>query len=261
MRRLQERFNLKSILNYSLDSDQAGLWFLGQSGYSLRSKTVTIVIDPYLSDSVRKIAPEFGRLYPPPLNPTDLQADIFVVTHDHLDHLDPETIHAYRHTGQTIFVAPRLACKKLVALGIPLTQIVRIDSGESTVIHDVKISGIYALPTEVEVIDTTGYLIRFTNGRSVYHTSDTDFSELLLKSAPQAEVLLVCINGKDGNMGAQAAARLTKVVAPQVAAIPNHYDMMALNSENPKVFAYFAKQECPNIPTKILQPLEAFIWR
>ncbi len=82
-----------------------------------------------------------------------------------------------------------------------------------------------------------------------------------MKCAPKAEVLLVCINGKDGNMGAQSAARLAKAVAPRVAAMPNHYDLMALNAENPQVFAYFAGQECPEVPVKILQPLEPLVWR
>ena len=251
---------MKSILNQRLNLEQVGLWFLGQSGYIMRADSVTLVIDPYLSDSVKKIAPEFGRLYPPPISPADLSADIFIVTHDHLDHLDPETIDAYNHKEDTIFVGPRLVCKKLATLGIPASNIHRIDSGESATIRGVTITGIYALPTEVEVIDTTGYLIEFANGRSIYHTSDTEFSELLLKAAPQAEVLLACINGKDGNMGAQSAARLAKVVAPRIAAIPNHYDMMALNSENPQVFAYFARQECPDISIKILNLLEPFIW-
>ncbi len=252
---------MKSILNAPLADDQAGLWFLGQSGYIFRTNTVTVVIDPYLSDSVREIAPEFGRLYPPPLASADLQADIYVITHDHLDHLDPPTLLGYRHTEQTTFVAPRLACKKLAALGIPPANIVRVDSGESVNLRGVQITGIYALPSEVEVIDTTGYLIQFANGRSVYHTSDTEFCELLVKCAPQAEVLLVCINGKDGNMGAQSAARLAKAVAPRVAASPNHYDLFALNAENPQVFAYFVGQECPEVPVKIFQPLEPFVWR
>ena len=113
----------------------------------------------------------------------------------------------------------------------------------------------------VDVIDTSGYFIQFSNGRSIYHTSDTEFSDLLLKCVPLSEVLLVCINGKDGNMGAQSAAKLAKAVAPRVAAIPNHYDMMALNAENPQVFVYFAGQEYPEIPVTILQPLEPFIWQ
>ncbi len=252
---------MKSILNYALDDDQAGLWFLGQSGYIFRSATTTVVIDPYLSDSVRDIAPEFGRLYPPPLAPSDLQADIYVVTHDHLDHLDPQTIQGYRHCAQTTFVAPRLAAKKLAALGIAPANIVRVDAGESVTVRGVQITGVYALPAEAEVIDTTGYWIAFANGRNIYHTSDTEFCDLLVQCAPKAEVLLVCINGKDGNMGAQPAARLAKAVAPRVAAIPNHYDLMALNAENPQVFAYFVRQECPTVPVKILHPLEPLIWR
>jgi L-ascorbate 6-phosphate lactonase len=251
---------LSSILNCPIDEQQAGLWFLGQSGFILRSKAVAVVIDPYLCDSVRKVAPDFGRLYPPPLAPADLQVEIYLVTHDHLDHLDPETIQSYSHKERTAFVAPRLACKKLAALGIPLSNIHRVDSGETVSICVVRITGVYALPTEVEVIDTTGYLVQFANGRSVYHTSDTEFSELLLKCAPHADVLLTCINGKDGNMGAQAAARLAKVVAPRIAAIPTHYDLMALNAENPQVFVYFAGQECPDVIVKILQPLEPLIW-
>jgi L-ascorbate 6-phosphate lactonase len=252
---------LKSILSYPLDDDQAGLWFLGQSGYILRTTAVTVVIDPYLSDSVREIAPEFGRLYPPPLAPADLQADIYIVTHDHLDHLDPQTIGGYQYTAQTAFVAPRLACRKLAALGIPEANIVRLDSGEAANIRGVQITGIYALPSEVEVIDTTGYRIELPNGRSVYHTSDTEFCELLLRCAPQTEVLLVCINGKDGNMGPQRAAQLARAVAPRIAAIPNHYDLMALNAENPQVFSYFARHECPEVPIKILHPLEPLVWR
>lgn len=252
---------MKSILSHPLDADQAGLWFLGQSGYILRSTAVTVVIDPYLSDSVREIAPEFGRLYPPPLAPADLQADIYIVTHDHLDHLDPQTIGGYRYVRQTTFVAPRLACRKLAALGIPPANIIRLDSGESVSVCGVQITGVYALPSEVEVIDTTGYRIELPNGCTVYHTSDTEFCELLLRCAPSADVLLVCINGKDGNMGPQPAARLAKTVGPRVAAVPNHYDLMALNAENPQVFAYFARQECPEVPIKILHPLEPLVWR
>ncbi len=61
-------------------------------------------------------------------------------------------------SSSTTFVAPRLACKKLAALGIPAANIVRVDSGESANIRGVEITGIYALPSEAEVIDTTGYL-------------------------------------------------------------------------------------------------------
>ena len=64
---------------------QTALWFLGQAGYLLRFRDITVAIDPYLTDSAAATAPEFARLYPPPIRPEDLRVDLYLVTHDHLD--------------------------------------------------------------------------------------------------------------------------------------------------------------------------------
>ena len=182
-----------------LKSDEAALWTLGQAGCLVRSAGVTVAIDPYLSDSVAKNAPDCTRLLPVPIRPEALRVDLFVVTHDHLDHLDPETVGPYRHKDRTLFVAPRLACVKLAALGVPARNIRRLDVCESATVCGVTVRGMVALPTEKAVEDTTGYRLEFPNGRSLYHSSDTGFSEDLLRQAVFAEVLLVCINGKWGN--------------------------------------------------------------
>lgn len=250
---------MNEIFSFELKPDQAVLWFLGQAGYVLRSEDKTIVIDPYLSDSVGKINPSFSRAVPVPLDPSQLKADIFIVTHDHTDHLDPETIEAYKYKDETLFIAPRLACKKLISLGVSEKKIYKIDSGEASSVAGTTITGVYAVPTGPDVPDTTGYLIEFENGRSVYHTSDTAFSDLLLKCVPHAEVLLVCINGKWSNLNAEQAAKVTAVAKPRFA-VPNHYDVMALNSENPETFEYFAKQEYKNVDVHILNILEPFVW-
>ena len=198
-------------------------------------------------------------VFPFRFDPKNWRLTFFVVTHDHLDHLDPETVQRYRFQSETQFVAPRLACKKLRDLGVPDANIVRLDSGESAVVNDVKITGIYALPTAPEAVDTTGYKIEFSNHRSLYFTSDTGFSDLLLSCAPSAEVLLACINGKWGNLNAEQAAKLALKVSP-LYAIPNHYDMMCLNSENPKIFEYFIDQLKTQIQTRILKIMEPFVW-
>lgn len=243
----------------SLAPDQAALWFLGQAGYLLAAGDVTLAIDPYLSDSVGRIAPEFARLYPPPLTPEQLRADIIVITHDHLDHLDPDTLGAYRHKQGTLFIAPRLACRKLAALGLPESQVRRVDSGETFTWRNVEIRGIYAVPTGADVLDTTGYRIQWPNGRSVYHTSDTAFSELLLAAAPQAEVLLTCINGKWGNLNPVQAVELAARVQPRFA-IPNHYDLMALNAENPETFRDLLRTRCPTLESPLLKVMAPFVW-
>jgi L-ascorbate 6-phosphate lactonase len=250
---------LERILKHKLKKNQACLWFLGQSGFVIKSAGVTIAIDPYLSDSVARVSPLLTRRYPTPIEPSALKVDIYIATHDHLDHLDPETLIAYQHKKTTMFVGPRFVCRKFAALGVGLKNIVKIDSGESKTLKGVKISGIYAVANDPIVIDTAGYKIAFANGRSVYHTSDTDFSPLLLECAPSAEVGLFCINGKWGNLNAEQAAELTVKVNPRFT-IPHHYDLMKLNSENPETFKYQMNFVNPHTEVRILKPMQPFVW-
>ena len=243
-----------------LAPDQAALWFLGQAGYVLRAGEITVALDPYLTDSAAAVAPELSRCLPPPLPPEELDVDLFLVTHDHLDHLDPETIAAYRHKDTTRFVAPRFAARKLAALGVPADNLTRVDVGETVVLNGVTISGVFALPTGPEVLDTLGFEVTFLNGRSVYLAGDTASCPLLLQAAPHGvEVLLVAINGKWGNLNVEQAVELTRVVGPRYV-LPNHYDLMAVNSERPETFRYFCTASGISASVQILDCGSIFIW-
>jgi L-ascorbate 6-phosphate lactonase len=146
-----------------------------------------------------------------------------VVTHDHLDHLDPETIQAYRHMEKTCLIGSRLACKKLAVLGVPSANIVRVDAGESVTVDGVQISGVYAVPSELDAILRVSHPIAQWK-EPLPHIRHRFFRT----AAPYTDLLVTCINGKDGNLNPQQAAKLAKAVAPAVAAIPHHYDMFAL---------------------------------
>jgi L-ascorbate 6-phosphate lactonase len=250
---------MKAINELQLLDNQAGLWFLGQAGYIIRATGVTVTIDPYLSDSVKAVAPDCARLLPVPIAPDKLEVDIFVVTHDHLDHLDPETISPYAHKDTTAFVAPHLASRKLIELGVPEGNLHTVDAGEEDTVKGVRVCGVHAEPSEEAVVDTAGYYLEFANGRSIYHTSDTGFSQELLDAAPAVEVLLTCINGKWCNLNVDEAVRLTQAVKPHIA-IPNHYDMMAPNLEDPGAYVAALKQAAPEQASKILNVMEPFIW-
>ncbi len=252
---------MRTIQDHPLQPNEAALWFLGQAGYVLRSGGVSVAIDPYLSDSAAQGAPEFGRLLPAPIEPEEFRVNLWLVTHDHLDHLDPETIRRYRHQARTQFVAPRLAANKLEKLGVPSGQIQQLDTGEDWTWRDLTVRGVFALPTGADVLDTTGYLVRFANGRSVYHTSDTAFTPLLLEAAPKGvNVLLAPINGKWGNLNVEQAVELTAAVGPRYV-LPNHYDMMALNAENPETFRWFCRQR--KLPAQCVIPtvMQPFTWK
>mgnify|MGYP001365062937 CR=1 FL=1 len=251
---------MKEILDYKLSASEAALWWLGQAGYIIRSAELTMVIDPYLSDSAADGTPGLSRLYPPPVDPAALQADVYIVTHDHLDHLDPHTLSPYRHKESTWFVAPRQAARKLVSLGIPESRITIVHAGESWRYRNVEITGVFALPTGADVLDTTGYCIRFNNGRSVYHTSDTEFHPLVVAAAPQQpELMLVPINGKWGNPTPDKAALFAHALQPRFV-MPNHYDLMALNAENPDTFQWFCTQQGMAQRCRILERMTPFVW-
>lgn len=253
---------MQSIINQNLSPSQAAIWWLGQAGYVVKSAGVTVVIDPYLSDSAGAGAgaPEFSRQFPPPIKPEELVADIYIITHDHLDHLDPETLAGYQPKNDTWFVAPRFATKKLVTLGIPKDKIITLHAGDTWRLDSVQITGVFAIPTGADVLDTTGYLVEFDNGRSFYHTSDTEFHQLVLKSAPKKpELMVVPINGKWRNPGPEQAAAFALAVRPDFV-MPNHYDMMALNAENPASFKWFCEQNGMGDRCIIPQRMQPFIW-
>jgi L-ascorbate 6-phosphate lactonase len=134
------------------------------------------------------------------------------------------------------------------------------DSAAAGAVSGVENQGVFALPTGADVLGTTGYLLSFASGRSVYHTSDSAFHPLALAAAPRApEVMLVPINGKWGNPGPEQAAEFAAAVNPRFV-FPNHYDLMALNAENPETFRWFCKQRGLGERCVIARRMEPFVW-
>jgi L-ascorbate 6-phosphate lactonase len=253
---------MHSVLDHPLTPEQAALWWLGQAGYIVRCGELTVVIDPYLSDSAAGPEKLFTRRFPAPVAPEELRADILLITHDHGDHLDPETLSRYRHTATTTFVAPRHAARRLRELGISAERIVILNVGDTCQHGSLTLRGTFCLPTGPEVIDTTGYHLAFSNGRSVWFVSDTAWHPLLLDAAPRTpapEVVALPINGKWGNLSAEQAVELTAAVGPHHV-FPNHFDLMALNAENPDTFRWFLAKRAPHIACVVPERLVPFVW-
>ena len=66
--------------------------WLGQAGLMLETEGVCIIVDPYLSNSVAAIEPHNERRVPVDERFLSVTPDILVLTHNHLDHTDPETL-------------------------------------------------------------------------------------------------------------------------------------------------------------------------
>ena len=200
--------------------------FLGQSGYILKSGNTEIIIDPYLSDSVNR-AVKRPRMLPVPIDPEKIDCDAVICTHNHLDHLDPDTV--IKINKNQFYITTNEGKSELEGLGRSNTK--ALNEGESIDVGNFSITAVFADHT----VEAFGLIIR-AEGKTLYFSGDTLFNEKLFRIAEyKPDCTFICINGRLGNMNVkEALITADKIGAP--VNIPNHYDMFESNSENPALF-------------------------
>lgn len=201
--------------------------FLGQSGYVLESGNTQILIDPYLSDSVNRIAGT-PRVLPIPLRARDISCDAVICTHNHLDHLDPDTIKDI--DNDQFFITTKNGRVELEKLG--KTNVAALTVGDRISVGDFEIIAVFADHT----VEAFGVIVKAEN-KTLYFSGDTLFNEKLFDIIEyRPDIVCICINGRLGNMNVEEALTVARKLGAKVN-IPNHYDMFASNSEDPYLFS------------------------
>ena len=201
--------------------------FLGQSGYLLKTANTQIIIDPYLSDSVNRVSGR-PRLHPVPINPQEIDCDAIICTHNHLDHLDPDTLTLVRDSQPIITTSE--GEKVLTEMGKEKVSV--LGQGEQITVGDFTLTAVYAAHT----VEAFGLVVE-CEGKRLYFSGDTLFDEKLFAIRQyQPDVTFICINGRLGNMNVEEALVVAKEIGAPVN-VPNHYDMFASNAEDPHLFA------------------------
>lgn len=201
--------------------------WLGQAGYELTDGHHSVLIDPYLSDMVYRVD-GFHRLIPPPFTPQEIKADIIIYTHDHVDHLDEDTVMAVGQ-NETCFAGPESGRAVLRRCNVAEEYYIPLNRGGVLDFAGMHIEAVFAEHTA----DSIGLLCTYAE-RKYYFTGDTLLTPEVGKGI-QADVIFVCINGKLGNMNVSEAAELTRRVGAAVG-VPNHYGMFAENTEDPQKY-------------------------
>lgn len=201
--------------------------FLGQSGYVLRTEKTTVIIDPYLSESVKRMAGR-PRMLPVPIEPEEINCDAVICTHNHLDHLDVDA--AERIDDAQPFITTCEGQKVLEQMG--KQKVLSVCEGECLRIGDLEITAVFANHT----VEAFGVIVK-AEGRTLYFSGDTLFDERLFEIARhKPDITFICINGRLGNMDTTEAITVAEKIGAKVN-VPNHYDMFESNSADPHLFA------------------------
>lgn len=200
--------------------------WIGQSGYIIQTETTEIMIDPYLSDAVNRVA-NCPRLVETPVQPEEVKSDAVICTHNHLDHLDVDAVP--RMNKSLLFITTNEGVNKLADMGYLHTKALNV--GESVRVGDVEIIAAYAKHT----VEAFGVIVK-AESKTLYFSGDTLYDEGLFGIAEyQPDVTFICINGRLGNMNVEEAVITARQIGAKVN-VPNHYAMFASNTENPEKF-------------------------
>jgi L-ascorbate metabolism protein UlaG (beta-lactamase superfamily) len=232
------------------------LWWLGQSGFLLKFKCGTLLIDPYLSDSLTtKYAATdkpHVRMTRRVIDPSRLKGiDVITSSHNHTDHLDGDTLVPLMRANPEVQVVVPEANRDFAAgrLGVDPARLIGLDDGNALAVSGITIWGVPAAHNDLERDDRgrcryMGYVITGNyGGWSVYHSGDTVPHDAIVDSlrsrGTPIDAALLPINGDRperrvaGNFNGREAARLAKEIGAKVA-IPCHYDMFEFNTADPR---------------------------
>lgn len=253
--------NLAEILRSRVvPSNHLAMYWLCQAGFAFKtSSNQTVLIDPYLTDVVeREIG--FKRMSVCPITASDLDADLIICTHEHLDHMDTDALPILSKNERTHFAGPIECMKEFEKQQIPAARCHLLEEGKRLTFGDATIHAVYADHGELAP-DALGVVVDF-NGIRVYHTGDTAFRPEEFTPAIQMKphILLPCINGAFGNLNATEAAMLTKLVAPEVV-FPTHFWMFVEQNGDPRGFLEQCATLAPSTKALLLKPGEEFLFR
>jgi L-ascorbate 6-phosphate lactonase len=223
------------------------VWWLGQSGYLLKSRSGLLAVDLYLSEHLTRkyeaTERPHVRMTRSPIGGGDLRGiDLILASHKHSDHLDPGSASVLLDASpSTVLALPEAIREHAHGLGLPDDRLVGLDVGDTFERAGFRVC---AIASAHEAFDRDasgrhpylGFVIE-SDGLRLYHSGDTLLYDGLAEAlgGDRFDVLFLPINGRDpargvaGNMSAAEAVDLGVRVGPRFV-VPHHYDMFTFNT-------------------------------
>lgn len=192
--------------------------WIGQAGLIFKSSALTVLIDPYLSDSVAALDPAKKRRIPVAPALWQLQPDVLIFTHDHLDHFDPESAaHWLTADHPMLVLAPDSVWQKARHYG-GCHNYVRLSPGTQWTEGDIRFTAVKAEHSDPAAMG----IVLEAEGKRYYVTGDTLYSTEVLASLPEGiDTVFLPVNGVGNNMNMVDAARFAAACGAKEA-VPLH---------------------------------------
>ena len=207
--------------------------WLGQAGLLFEKNGKTVMIDPYLSDSVVKVNPLNWRRVPVEEKFFDMTPDVMIFTHDHLDHFDPETApRFFAKTDKQMLVLCPASVWQMARTHGGGHNYVQFDRFTEWTAYGMRFSAVHAEHSDPYAI---GVIIEdLEDGKTYYVTGDTLYNKKVFADLPDdIDVIFLPINGVGNNMNEVDAMRFFKASGAKVA-VPLHVGMF--DEKTPDLF-------------------------
>lgn len=232
---------------------QTHLFSLGQAGIIIKSaRGQLLAIDLYLSECVERIEGNAGfkRLIPKILSPFELNFDVVICTHHHLDHFDIDSVPEMMDGNTKLFCS--VDCMRLVnqlQMEYYSNNITFVKPGDHCIIGDFEITFVNC-DHGTDTPDAVGVIVK-VDGKTIYEAGDTCLRLDRVGEIPRPlDVLIAPINGSFGNLNEEECSILAEYLQPSVT-IPCHYGMFA--SHHGDVGKFYDIMSAKKLPFLIMQ--------
>ncbi len=270
---------INDIRETTVADDSVAIWWLGQSGYAIKSASHLFYVDLYLSEHLTKKYAETAkphiRMTEAAIRGTDLEnVKLLFSSHKHSDHLDPGSMpDIFSNNPEAQLVLPgALKEYAITTLALDGDRLIPTNGDETITVNGMDVTIIPSAHPDLTKDEAHGHLfigfIFDVDGVKIYHSGDTlVYDGLADRLKPHnIDIAFLPINGTDArrgelhvppNMNIEEALQLAQDIGNPLI-IPHHYDMFTFNTVDVKLF--IEQADSSGQAYKVMQCGEKFEW-
>ncbi len=199
--------------------------WLGQAGLLFDFDGTTVMVDPYLSDSIARSNPVKSRKIPVDESFLKIRPDVLILTHNHIDHTDPETLDVILRQNSGILVLASQNAWELVRAYKNNHNYVVFNRGTQWTVNGLSFRAVHAQHSDAAAI---GVLITYKD-ETYYISGDTLYHDTVIKDvlagAKAIQAAFLPVNGVGNNMNMADAAQLAQAIHAKKV-VPVHFGLI-----------------------------------